>query len=147
MVGPGNELPSLISALFIIKVVTVCFLNSSGVNSANLIITDRILKVNSAIKKKQLSFSDCHHSHGMYDVLLGLYPYLRNGGQSRLEIKMEFYEGTVPFSALPALYWTHLACSQMLVRCVSYLLMLIFFVGYILSETECQRIYHVDGGL
>ena len=75
MVGLGNELPSLISALLVLKLVSVCFLSSSSVNFTDLITTDRILRVNSAIGNK-LSFSDSRHSHGMYDVPLGLHPYL-----------------------------------------------------------------------
>ena len=40
----------------------------------------------------------------MYNVLLGLHPYLRSGGRSRVEIKGEFHEVVVPLSALLALY-------------------------------------------
>jgi len=40
----------------------------------------------------------------MYDISLGLHPYLRNGGRSRLEIKVEFHEGAVPLSTLLAVY-------------------------------------------
>ena len=47
-------------------------------------------------------------SRGMYAIHLGLHPYPRNGGQSRLEIKMESHEGVVPLSTLLALYWSHL---------------------------------------
>ena len=71
--------------------------------------------------KKKSSFSDFWYSGGMYDVPLGLHPYLGNGGRSRLEIEVEFHEGAVPLSTLLALYWTYLACSWMSVWCVSYL--------------------------
>ena len=51
-----------------------------------------------------MNTSDFHDSHGLYGVPLGLRPHLWDGGRSRLEIKVEFYEGVVPLSALLALY-------------------------------------------
>jgi len=62
----------------------------------------RILKVNSAETK--LWSSDSRDSRGVYDVHLGLHSYLQDGGRSRLDIKVEFHEGTVPLSALLAFY-------------------------------------------
>ena len=53
----------------------------------------------------------------MYDIPLGLHTYLRNGGQSRLEIKVEFHEGAVPLSTLLALYGSHLAFSLVSLMC------------------------------
>ena len=47
---------------------------------------------------------DSQDSHGVRSVPLGLHPHLWNGGRSRLEIKVEFYEGVVPLSAVLALY-------------------------------------------
>jgi len=48
--------------------------------------------------------SDYYNSHGSYDIYLGLHPYLQDGGQSCLEIQVEFHEGIVPLSALLAFY-------------------------------------------
>ena len=49
MVGPGDQLAALISGLFATRLVTVRFPSFLGLHSADLITTDRILKVNSAI--------------------------------------------------------------------------------------------------
>jgi len=40
-------------------------------------------------------------SHGIYDICLGLHPYVQYGGWSGLEIEVEFYEGAVPLPTLP----------------------------------------------
>ena len=50
-------------------------------------------------------------SRGICNVHMGLYHYLHNGGRSRLEIKVEFYEGLIPLSTLLALYWYCFPCS------------------------------------
>ena len=121
MVGQGNEFSSLISALFAMRLVTVCFLSFSSVEFGQSHYHCRILKVNAAIGN-QLSISDFRHSHGVCDVPLGLHPYLRNGGRSCLEIKVEFHERAVPLSTLLALYWSHFACPLSLVWWVSYFL-------------------------
>ena len=64
----------------------------------------RILKVNSVEKELNLNSSDPPDSRGVYDVHFGLHSYLQDGGRSRLEIKVEFYEGAVPLSTLLTFY-------------------------------------------
>ena len=54
--------------------------------------------------KKQSSLSNSCHSHGLYNIYLGLHPDIQHGGRSGLEIKVEFYEGAVPLSTLHAIY-------------------------------------------
>jgi hypothetical protein len=99
-----DPLASLIPALFVMKLVTVRFCFRFTDSDLIIVITSpaRILKVNSAEKK--LKRSDSRDSRGIYDVHLGLHSYVQDGGRSRLVIKMEFYEGAVPLSALLAFY-------------------------------------------
>ena len=85
----------------------------------------------------------------MYDVYLGLHPYLRNGGRSRVEIKVEFREGVIPPSTLLALYGYHVVFCHLSVRCAYYPAILTFFVaqmGQILRETGCRRASYASGG-
>ena len=77
--------------------------------------------------EKKLRFSDSCDSHSVFDVHLGLHPYLQDGGRFRLEIKVEFHEGAVPLSALFAFYWHRLGCSISSVWCLFYLFMFISF--------------------
>jgi hypothetical protein len=96
-----------------------------------------------------LGSSDSRHSHGVYDVPLGLHAYLRNGGRSRLEIQVEFHEGAVPLSTLLGLYCSHSDDHLLSVRRVSYLPLVNLFldqVGKILKETGCRKITIVNGG-
>jgi len=51
-----------------------------------------------------LPFLIFHCSRSLYVVYLGLYHYLRNGGRSRLEIKVGFREGDISGSTLLALF-------------------------------------------
>jgi len=51
-----------------------------------------------------LIFPDSRNSRMFYHSYLGLLPYLRNGGRSRLEIEVEFHEGAIPLSKLLALH-------------------------------------------
>ena len=55
-------------------------------------------------KRRNLALLTSCDSHGVCVVPLGLHPYLRNGGRSRMEIKVEFHEGVVPLSTLLAIY-------------------------------------------
>ena len=59
------------------------------------------------ILEEQLSLSNPRHSHGFYDIYLGLHPYVQHGGGSGLEIEVEFHERAVPLSTLPAIYRYH----------------------------------------
>jgi len=47
--------------------------------------------------------SDSQDSRSVCGVPLGLHPHFWNGGRSRLEIKVDFYEGPVSLSTLLAL--------------------------------------------
>ena len=58
----------------------------------------------SSVLGKQFKFSYSRHSRRVYDIYLGLHPYLRNGGRSGLEIGVEFHEGAVLLATLLALY-------------------------------------------
>jgi len=78
------------------------------------------------LEKKLRSSSDSSDSHGIYDVHLGLYPYLQDGSRSRLEIKVEFHEGVVPLSALLACHWHRLAFFLSLVWCLCYIFVFTF---------------------
>ena len=103
----------------------------------------------SLLSEKEFCYADAQDSHGVYDVRLGLNPYLRNGGRSRVEIKEEFHEVVVPLSALLALYWYHGALYHLSVQCISYLPILTFWLaqmGQTLGETGCRRISYVNGG-
>ena len=56
------------------------------------------------LSETQLSCSDSRDSHSVYDFSLGLHHYLRNGGRSRVEIKVDFHERVVSLSTLLDLY-------------------------------------------
>ena len=58
-----------------------------------------------------MSSSDSRRSRIMYNVPLGLYPHIRNGGRSCLEIKVDLHEGLVSFSTLFELCYSRLAHS------------------------------------
>ena len=79
MAGPGDQLDPLIPALFAVRLVTVRFQVLPVLHFPDQITTGRVLKVNLLLEQK-LSSSDSRHSHSLYDVCLGLHPYLRNGG-------------------------------------------------------------------
>ena len=57
--------------------------------------------------EKKMSPSNSYHSHGLYDIHLGLHPYVQYGGRSDLEIEVEFHERTVPLSTPPAIFRYH----------------------------------------
>ena len=57
--------------------------------------------------EKRLVLSNSCHSHGLYDLFLGLHPYVQHGSRFGLEIEVEFHEGAVPLSTLPAIYRNH----------------------------------------
>ena len=61
---------------------------------------------------KNFTFSDFRRSRSFYPVYLGLHHNLRNGGRSRLEIKVGFREGAVSGSTLLALFRYRVAYFQ-----------------------------------
>jgi len=77
--------------------------------------------------ENQIWLSDFPCSRIFCTVYLGLYHYLRNGGQPRLEIEVGFREGVVLSSTLLALYRYSVAYSLWSVRHLSYILTLILF--------------------
>ena len=120
MVDPENQLASLISAMFILRLVSVRVPSSSLLHFGND-FTDLITPLAefwrwSLWSEMQLCYPDAQNSHGMYDVRLGLHPHLRNGSRSHLEIKVELHEGAVPLPTLLAFYRYHLVCYHWLVR-------------------------------
>ena len=119
MVGPGNYLASLGTGLFVMRLVTVRFPTSFSVAFANLTspLAEFWRSGSGLLSEKKLGSSDCRDSRSNYDVLLGLHPYLRNGSQSCMEIKVEFCEGVIPLSALLAVYWDRLVFSHSSVWC------------------------------
>jgi hypothetical protein len=54
--------------------------------------------------EQQMSRSDSSRSHGLYNIYLGLYPYVQHGARSGLEIEVDSHEGAVHLSTLPAVY-------------------------------------------
>ena len=109
MVGSENQLAALIRVLFVIRLVIV------GIPSCSISPISsphwQSFEGRVSYQRTQLCYPDARDSDGVYDVPLGLPPYLRNGSRSRVEIKVKFHEGTVPLSTLLALYRIHLACS------------------------------------
>ena len=129
MGGLGNYSASLVTALFVMRVITVRFPTSSSVAfywSDHPTATAEFWR-SSLLSEKELSSSNTPNSHSANNVPLGLHPYLRNGGRSRLEIKVEFHEGAVPLSTLLAFYRTHFVCSLLWVWCRSIFSCSIFF--------------------
>ena len=119
MVGPGNYLASLVTGLFVMRMVTVRFPTSFSIAFANLTapLVEFWRSGSGLLSEKKSGSSDCRDSRSNYDVPLGLHPHLRNGGQSRMEIKVEFYEGVIPLSTLLAVYWDRLVFSHSSVWC------------------------------
>ena len=148
MADAENQLTSPIPALFAMRLVTVRF-SKFFPRWIRLIWSLAEFTRSILLSENQLNSSDSHDSHGVYDVPLGLYPHLRNGGRSCLEIKVELHEGPVPFSALHALYRSHLDFSRSSVWYVSYRPMLIFIgrMGDILTEAGCRKLSQLTGGL
>ena len=57
--------------------------------------------------EEQLNPSDSSRSRCRYDIYLGLHSYVRHGVRSGLEIAVDYQDGGVPFSTLPAIYRGH----------------------------------------
>ena len=95
-----------------------------------------------------LRSSDSSNSHRVFDVHLGLHPYLQDGGRSRLEIQVEFHEGVIPLSTLLAFYWYDFSGFISSVLCpLSFLSS--FFLGQTganLTETTCWKLTYASGG-
>ena len=92
--------------------------------------------------------SDSRDSRGVFDVHLGLRPYLQDGGRSCLANKVEFHEGAVPLSALLAPYWHRWAYFLSSVWYLSYLLYSLFLgqTGANLTEATCWKLCFATGG-
>ena len=124
-----DQLASLISASSVKRLVTVCVSSVSPTEIWSLWSHHRPEFWRSIVwLETNLRSSDSSDSCGVFDVHLGLYPYFQDGGWFRLEIKVEFHEGAVPLSTLLVLDWHHLACFVSLVRCLSYLFWVHFFL-------------------
>jgi hypothetical protein len=102
MVG-GDPMAPLIRVLFAKRLVAVScppiwhFAELiSGSAARTLMVSPTVGKIIAIVK--------FHHSRGLYDLYLGLHPYLQNGGRSSLEIKVELHERAVPPSTLLTLY-------------------------------------------
>ena len=95
----------LASVFYVLRLVTVSvfpvFPMSQRVDLS--LFTTRPFLVSSAVGKN-LPFLIFRRSRSFCVVYLGLHDYLRNGGRSRLEIKMGFCEGAVSGSTLLALF-------------------------------------------
>ena len=98
--------------------------------------------------KKQSSLSNYYHSHGRYNIYLGLHPYFQHGGRSGLEIKVEFHEGPVPLSTLPAIYRYHplsiLSVSFSSIS-LSQMIFALDATGINLTRTACRRLSFSGG--
>jgi hypothetical protein len=99
-----DQLASLIMALHALRLVAVSVLPVLTISQrVHLSFTTRPFLVSSAVGRN-FTFLIFRRSRILCVVHLGLHHYLRNGGRSRLEIKVGFREGAVPGSTLLALY-------------------------------------------
>ena len=57
--------------------------------------------------EEQLNPSDSSRSRCLYNICLGLHPYVQHGARSGLEIAVDYHDGGVPFSTLPAIHRGH----------------------------------------
>ena len=102
----------LASALSVLRLVAVSVLPVLPVSQrVDMSFTTRPFLVSSAAGRN-LPLLISRRSRSFYVVYLGLHHYLRNGGRSRLEIKVGFREGAVSGSTLLALYRYRLAYFQ-----------------------------------
>ena len=124
MAGPGNQLASLISGLSALRLVIVRCLNASNVAFRRSDHHWQNFEGWFFYQRRNWAPLTSWNSHGVCAISLGLHSYLRNGGRSRVEIKVEFHEGVVPLSTLLALYWYNFGVSHWSVWCGSYLPML-----------------------
>jgi len=72
--------------------------------------------------EEQLNPSDSSRSRCRYNIYLGLHSYVRHGARSGLEIAVDYHDGGVPFSTLPAIYRGH-----------HHSLLSVWFVRYLLT--------------
>jgi len=94
----------LASVLYVLRLVTVSVFPVFPVSQrVDLSFTTRHFLVSSAVGRN-LPFLIFRRSRSFCVVYLGLHHYLRNGGRSRLELKMGFREGAVSGSTLFALF-------------------------------------------
>jgi len=78
-------------------------------------------------------------SRGIYDICLGLHPYVQHGGWFSLEIEVEFHERAVPLPTLPPIYRFD-PYSLLSVRFFSYLLTLnSFYASHARRDSEFDQ--------
>ena len=99
----GDPLPYLFDLLSVRQMITVSFLPM--LRSAHL-LTVVLSEFSESVPplKQQLSPSNPSRSRSLYNIYLGLHPYVQHGVQSSLEIAVDCHEGAVPLSTIPAIY-------------------------------------------
>jgi hypothetical protein len=102
----GDPLPHLFDLLSVTRLVVASFL--PVLRFAHL-LTAVPLEISESVPplEQQLGRSDSSCSRRLYDVYLGLHPYVQHGARFGLEIEVDSHEGAVPFSTLPAIYRDH----------------------------------------
>jgi len=108
----GDSLVWLISASHVMRLVAVSCLPLHWVSQNWSVILWLGLRASVLSLENNLNkFPHPPHSCSIYDIYMGLHPYLRNGGRSGLEIEVEFHEGAILVSTILALCRYHLAYS------------------------------------
>jgi hypothetical protein len=99
----GDPLPYLFDFMSVTRLVSASFLPM--LRFAHLLTTVP-LEFSESVPplEQQLIPSHSSRSRCLYNIYLGLYPYVRHGGRSGLEIAVDSHEGAVPFSTLPTIY-------------------------------------------
>ena len=144
----GDPTPYLFDFMSISRLVTASFLPI-------LRFVHLLTRVSSVFSelvpplKHQMSCSDYSRSCCIYNIYLGLHPYVQHGARSGLEIEVDFHEGAVHFSTVPAIYrdrWY----SPLSILFAPYLLTLNIFVldqtGGGLTKTVCWNLSFSGGG-
>jgi len=83
--SPGNQLASLISALFVLRLVMVRFLHASNVASRQSDHHWQNFEGQFCYQRRNWDPLTSCNSHSVCAIPLGLQSYLRNGGRSRVE--------------------------------------------------------------
>ena len=102
----GDPLPHFFALLYIIRLIAASFL--PVLRFMHLLIAVP-LEISESVPplEGQLSRSDSSCSRCLYNIYLGLHPYVQHGARSSLEIEVDSHERAVPFSTLPAIYRDH----------------------------------------
>jgi len=100
----GDPLPYLFDLLSVTRLVVVSFhpvlrFDAHLLTAVPLEFSESVLPL-----EEQLNPSDSSRSRRLYNIYLGLHPYVQHGARSGLEIAVDYHEGAVPFSTLPAIY-------------------------------------------